>query len=154
MINIIRAHQKFELVHLEKYAKIKGPCTVRVKNNSRLDFNRIYDGDGHPRWILNLKAVWVKNLEYIEKMARARELLTYKEVSYYLMSGSIWEEQVESANEMPVKGEELVATFDYVDNILRCTYITLVKRELPDLYSPMQDIAQEVKDLENIIKNK
>ena len=46
----------FEMHHLDMFAIIDEPCTMRIRNHTTLKWDNIYDGDGHSRWIVNLKA--------------------------------------------------------------------------------------------------
>ena len=146
----------FELLHLERYAIIEKPCTIIVKNKSELDFFNIYDPDGNPRWLLNLKAITQENLDTLKELADSVELLFYSDISHLLMSGALWEEQVEFPMDLPAKGEDMIAVFDYVDDVLRCTSITLIPRRKPKLYyasteylAQIEAFAQLVDDVDN-----
>ena len=68
------------------------------------------------------------------------------------MTGVIWEDQVHVDSDLPSKGEELIAVFDYVDEVLRCTNITLIPRRQPDLYLHSSEVANEIEEFENIIR--
>lgn len=134
----------FDIQHLTNYAIIKEPCTVIVKCNSKLDFDTMYEEDGYFRWITNLKAISVQNLNYIQKLVDSKANLTYRFVGNLLMSGAIWENQVNTNLDLPVKGEDIIATFDYVKEKLLCTNITIIPRIKPDIFKPASSIIKEI----------
>jgi hypothetical protein len=143
----------FHLEHLDRYAIIDKPCTIIVKNNSRVSLKDIYTGDGKPRWILSLKAITEPNLELIKGLCKSDTPLTYEDIGHLLMTGCIWEEQAMLESDLPCKGEEMIAVFDYVKNILRCTSITLIPRKQPKLYMYASELFNEINEFENIIKS-
>jgi len=144
---------KFEMEHLDRYAILEKPCTIVVKNNSKLDYDVLYERDDHPRWILNIKAITRGNLELLKGLTDSNTPLTYYDMGHLLMTGVIWEEQIKGPSDLPSKGEEIIAVFDYVDEILRCTNITLIPRIQPDLYLHASAVVDEIREFENIIKN-
>ena len=141
----------FKMRDLDSYAIIDKPCTVLVKNNSRPTMDSIYTGDGYPRWILNLKAISSTSLAVLRKLADYR--YTYNDIGHLLMTGSLWESQINHVYELPSKGEQMICVFDYVDEILRCTNITLIPRRNPVLYKHGAEVAKEIAELEEIIKS-
>jgi hypothetical protein len=54
-------------------------------------------------------------------------------MGHLLMTGAIWEDQIATDADLPSKGEELIAVFGYVKDILMCTNITIPRRQ-PDIY--------------------
>ena len=106
----------FKMRDLDSYAIIDKPCTVLVKNNSRPTMDSIYTGDGYPRWILNLKAISSTSLAVLRTLADYR--YTYNDIGHLLMTGSLWESQINHVYELPSKGEQMICVFDYVDEIL------------------------------------
>jgi len=143
---------EFRLEHLNKYAIIDEPCTVVIRNNSRLQMDDLYTADGHHRWIINLKAVSAENLVLIKAFVAQGSYLTYEDVGPLLMKGAIWEEQITVDSDLPSKGEEVIAVFGMVDEILRCTNITLIPREQPRIYLYACDVLDELTEFERIIQ--
>jgi hypothetical protein len=140
----------FEMHHLDMFAIIDEPCTMRIRNHTTLKWDNIYDGDGHSRWIVNLKAITAENLAAV-KLITEKSSLHYYDVSKYFLSGALWETQVQSSEELPIKGEEVGCVFDYVDGILRCTNLSIIPRKRPKLYIHSVEVQQELTDLEAII---
>lgn len=142
----------FDLMHLDKFAIIKEPCTVIIQNNSIVDFNGLYKQDGSNRWILNLKAITEFNLTLIKALVAQNLTLAYRDIGHLLLTGALWEDQVDKPEELPAKGENVIAVFDYVEDILRCTSITLIPRKKAELYSPATELMGQIKEFEQIIQ--
>lgn len=143
----------FKLEHLDRYAVIREPCTLIVKNNSRVTMADIYTGDLNPRWILSLKVITEFNLQLLKTLVHEGADLTYGDMGHLLMTGALWEEQVMVESELPSKGEELIAVFGYVNNVLLCTNITLIPRRQPDIYLHSSEVMDEINEFEQIIKD-
>lgn len=141
----------FKLEHLDRYAVIRYPCTIMVKNNSRLQMSDIYTGDNNPRWLVNLKVITEFNLSLLKQLDKDGVQLTYWDIKHLLMKGAIWESQIKSPSDLPCKGEEMIAVFDYVNDILMCTSITLIPRKQPNLYIHSTNVMDEINEFEKII---
>jgi hypothetical protein len=142
----------FKLEHLDRYSIVKEPCTIIVKNNSRLAMDDLYTEDSSPRWILNLKVISEFNLMLLKELSKEGERLTYSDMGHLLMTGAIWEDQIGTDADLPSKGEELIAVFGYVKDILMCTNITLIPRRQPDIYLYSSESMNEINEFEKIIK--
>lgn len=140
----------FEMHHIDMFAIIDEPCTLRIRNNTSLKWDGMYTGDGHNRWIVNLKAITAENLALL-KAVSSEGTLHYYDVTSYFMTGALWETQVQTANELPIKGEEVGCVFDYVDGVLRCTNLSIIPRKRPKLYIHSVEVQQELTDLEALI---
>ena len=56
---------------------------------------------------------------------------------------------------MPTKGERVIATFEYVDFVLRCTSITLIPRKEPKIFLSslyLASLFEEFDNQQNIIR--
>ena len=146
------AEIEFNISHIDNYAIIEEPCTVIVKVASSIDVTNLYSLDGHPRWILPLKAITSGNLSIIKKVTKAAHTVNYSDVGHLLMSGALWESQINKDEEFPTKGERVIVTFDYVDEVLRCVGITLIPRKPPKLFLSDSYIVENIKEFENLIK--
>lgn len=150
----MRGSLAFRLEHLDRFAIVTEPCTIIVKNNSKVTMDDIYLADGKPRWILMLKAITDYNLALIQTLSKEQENITYSDIGHLLMKGAIWEEQILIESDLPSKGEEVIAVFDYVHDILMCTNITLIPRRQPKLYHYANEFINELKQFEALIHNK
>jgi hypothetical protein len=140
----------FEMHHLDRFAIIEEPCTMRIRNHTNLKWDNLYEDDGHSRWIVNLKAITAENLATV-KLAVEKSSLHYYDVSKYFLTGALWETQVQTVDELPIKGEEVGCVFDYVDGVLRCTNLSIIPRKRPKIYIHSIEVQQELTDLEAII---
>lgn len=143
----------FSLSHLDQFEIIEGPETLMVKNMTPLNYNELYTGDGNPRWILQLKAITIENLNLIKSVAGKVSALTYRDIGHLLMTGTIWQNQISNEECLPVKGEYVHASFDYVKGVLRCTNISVITRRVPIRYDYKKEILDEINNFENILKN-
>jgi hypothetical protein len=143
----------FKLEHLDRYAIVNEPCTLIVKNNSRITMDDLYTGDKSPRWILNLKVISEFNLNLLKDLCKEGTRLTYDNMGHLLMTGALWEDQITRDAELPSKGEEMIAVFGYVNEVLMCTNITLIPRRQPDIYLYSSECMDEINEFEQIIKD-
>ncbi|MCK5788680.1 MAG: hypothetical protein KAH32_06765 [Chlamydiia bacterium] len=142
----------FKLSDLDGYAIIDEPCTVIVKCNSTLEPEKYISGE-HARWLVNIKAISKYNLDLLKEGIKDMTL-SYTDVGHLLMVGAIWHTQIVKVSELPVKGERLIATFDYVDDILRCTNITLIPRTEPELFLSGEEALGMYEKFNNILHGK
>ena len=151
----MRGKLVFKLEHLDRFAVITEPCTIIVKNNSKVTLNDIYTRDGKPRWVLMLKAITAFNLALLKELSSDIEnTIMYSDIGHLLMKGAIWEDQITNESELPSKGEEMIAVFDYVNGNLLCTNITLIPRKQPTFYNYASDFTNELLAFEKLINNK
>lgn len=123
----------FKIQHLDRFAIISNPCTVIVKAaNDITDKNKIEDGSAS-RWLVNLKAISEVNLNLLNVLEDVNTY-DYTDISHMFMVGALWETQVLDENALPVKGERIIATFDYVKGVLMCTSLTAIPRTEPKLF--------------------
>lgn len=144
----------FKIEHLHNVCKIDEPGTFEIKNMTTLDYYDITIKGELARWIIMLKAMTSANIEVVKLLYKEfGSTLTYEDVGHYFFTGVIWENQIKNSINLPVKGENVIATFDYVDDVLRCTGITVKDRRAPKLYDYYTEEYQERLNFENIIKN-
>jgi hypothetical protein len=113
----------------------------------------ILSNTDNPRWVINLCAVLDTSLDTLKLLDAQGLGLTYGDIGYLLLKGSIWQEQVNNDIDLPCKGEEVIAVFDYVEDRILCTGITLIPRREPVLYHFSQGMKSEYDKFEDIIKN-
>jgi hypothetical protein len=141
----------FKLSMLHGFAIIEEPCTVIIKTNTNT--GKLYTADGFNRWLINLKAVTKDNLEILKNIDKSTINYTYSEISHLLLTGAIWENQVSKDIKLPVKGESVIATFDYVNKILLCTNITLIPRKSPKVFKASSVISNIMEEFNTLIQD-
>lgn len=80
------------------------------------------------RYIVNLKVSTTQKLQNCVKSMGNNEIVSFNAVKKYFISGVIWENEVNELIDLPSKGEEVIATFDYLDDELVCKSINLIPR--------------------------
>jgi len=141
---------RFDINHLNKYAIIKEPCTAIVRCNSTPDFNNPYTDDGYDRWIINLKVVSEDSLDTLKLLNRTGAAIYYSQMGHLLLSGAIWKSQIWEETQLPVKGENVIATFDYVDDRLMCTAITVIPKTNLDVFEASAEIISDIEFFKNL----
>lgn len=117
----------FKLDLLEKYQLIDGPGTHIVAVSNTVTDKQLVS-DNYPRYLVNLRVITLSNLELLVKFMCDKQSIFFKDVSKYFMTGALFKDDI-NKEDLPVKGEKIVATFDYVNNVLRCTNIELISRK-------------------------
>lgn len=140
----------FEMKHLDRISRISGPCTVYVRNNNAIDYNKLYTQDGHNRWIITLKAMTEENFQIVKEASKVSTIY-YRDVRELFLTGAIWENQILSEKDMPLKGEEVGCVFDYRDGILRCVSVSTLPRKRPKTYIHSVEVYAEIEEFEKII---
>lgn len=119
--------------HLRNYKVINKPGTFMVKVANTVKPEYLYEDGSKSRFIVNLRCATLDGFEECLQLMGTNETVPFERVNKCFMSGALWESDIEDITVLPIKGEEVIATFDYVDEILRCTALTLVPRkELQD----------------------
>jgi len=145
----------FSPMHLKNFSIIEEPGNYKVRCLSKLDFDDgLYLDDGYPRWVVNLGCLTAQQATIVEDTYKLNTLngicTYYKDISAFLGSGSIWENQVFKAKELPLKGELISAVYEYKNNRLLCTSLNIIPRDVPKLYKPAALLLEELKFLEDL----
>jgi hypothetical protein len=88
----------------------------------------------------------------LKELSKEGERLTYSDMGHLLMTGALWEDQIATDADLPSKGEEMIAVFGYVREVLMCN-ITLIPRRQPDIYLYSSESMDEINEFEQIIKD-
>ena len=115
--------------NLRNYEVIPGPCVCIVKVSNSVKPGYLIEDGSKSRYIVNLRCGTTDGFEECLEVLGDREVIEFSSVSHCFMAGVIWENDLDDLTKLPAKGEEVIATFDYIDDILRCTAITLVPRK-------------------------
>jgi hypothetical protein len=126
----------FKKEHLKHYLILEGPCTARVRVSSKVTIKNLWDeGEANERYLVPLRVgIQEKLIEAAEEIENG--FVTYHDLQGCFVTGAIFTNSIDSLKELPVKGEEVLATFDYVDDILRCVSLTLLPRIKLKVFDP------------------
>jgi len=138
--------------HLRNYDVIPGPGTFVLKTANTVKPEYLYGDGAKSRYLVNLRAATIDGFERcLEIMGNNESVEMDKSVYNCFMSGSIWENDLPDITKLPNKGEEIIATFDYVDDILRCTALTLIPRRELDKFD-LDAVCSSRKLFKNLLK--
>lgn len=143
----------FKLDHLKNYQVVEhaGSALVRVSSDVRYLVE-----DKYPRYLVNLSVIRKDDLEKIVKRVGNKEV-KFDYIKDLLISGAIFKDNIRNTIELPTKGEKVIVTFDYVDDILRCTHISTIPRDtlkMVDIerFNLTQELFSDVMQDRNLLK--
>lgn len=119
----------FKKEHLKNYQVVTGPGTFKVKVSNTVLPDYLYDEGDKARYLVNLRCGTTNNFKDCLEIMGNNEIISFDKIRHCFFTGAIWDNELFSIENLPTKGEEVIATFDYVDNILRCISITLIPRK-------------------------
>ncbi len=140
---------QFHLKLLSNYQLVTKPGTYYVSVGYTVrEINLIEDGP-HSRYLVPLRAITGEGLNDIVTALNESEsgLVPFLEIKHAFLTGALWYAEGDEYDEsdLPIKGEKVLATFDYVDTDygkrLLCTHIELLPREELD-YIDIDQIDQ------------
>jgi hypothetical protein len=120
--------------NLKNYYVVSEPGTHIVKSANSVNPDFVYDEGSKARYIVNLRVATIDGFQECLEIMGNKNIIQFKEVRSCFLSGAIWANDVECISHLPTKGENIIATFDYVDEVLMCTAITLIPREKLDRF--------------------
>ena len=115
--------------HLRDYYLVSEPGTFIVKVTNTVKPEYLYDEGSKARYLVNLKVGTQKGFEACLSKMGNREIINFSEVKDCFLTGAIWDNDLDDIQKLPTKGEKVIATFDYVEDILKCISITLIPRK-------------------------
>jgi hypothetical protein len=115
---------------LAHWQVVDKPGTFKVKVAANVKSEDVYVNDDYPRYLIPLRVIRAADLQKITALLHEYGNVPFSKIRPYTISGAIFANDIDlSDEELPVKGEEVLATFDYVDEKLMCTAIKLLPRE-------------------------
>lgn len=143
----------FKKNHLEFYQMVEEPGTyiVNVASNVKSKY-LIEDGD-KSRYIVNLRVSTLDKLKEAVDILDHREECQFDEVKHCFLSGTIWENSLDETEKLPTKGENVIATFNYVEDKLLCTNVALIPRKRLNMFD-YRAYSDSVQLFQKLLKNK
>jgi len=136
----------FTLEHLRDVAIIEKPCTGLVKCKVNVLPEHLYVDGRHNRWIVDLYAVTKQDMKLLKKLAIRGKTL-YTAAASYFLKGVIWENTVVDHNDLPIKKENMLAVFDYIEGKLRCINLNILPKTTLTLYNPAIDLLKSLEEM-------
>ena len=141
----------FHLGLLRNYQLISKPGVYLVPVSYTVTDNNLIL-DEYPRYIVPLRVIDGKNLLKITQILKEEtSIIPFDAVKKFFLSGALWATEVD-IDELPTKGEKVLATFDEKDGRLLCTNIELLPREELD-YVNVDNLLEFRKTLLNLMKD-
>lgn len=116
----------FKKDHLQLYQVLTKPGTYIVKVSNTVRPSYLIEDGSKSRFIVNLRVATKDNLVACLKELGTDEMIEFSKVKQYFTSGTIWFNQLDDTEDLPTKGENVIATFN---DKLQCESITLVPRK-------------------------
>jgi hypothetical protein len=142
----------FHLGLLDKYQLVFEPGTYKVKAAVTVT-EEFLVFDEHPRYLVPLRVISANKLQLLLQDVPKEDMkIPFSRVAHYFSKGAIWESDVLNEDDLPIKGEELLCTFDEIDGDLLCTRVELLpRRELE--YLNLNNISKVRQLLANLLSN-
>jgi len=121
---------------LAKFSIITDECTAIVQSLQTVDRRLLVD-DGNPRYLVPLRAIAIENKEIIDQLLLEddSEHIDIELVQPFFLTGVLWADKILTPLDLPVKGENLIATFAYGDlDELRCEGLVTMGKIKPTKY--------------------
>jgi hypothetical protein len=144
---------------LSRYQLVTKPGTYQVSAAFTITETNLYMGDDWPRFLIPLRAMTGDGLNLIITALNESQTgyVPFKDIRNAFLTAALFygEDATYEEKDLPVKGEKVLATFDYVESEgrkLLCTGIELLPREELDYIDP-DNIDQFRLVLQNLIIN-
>jgi hypothetical protein len=141
----------FKKENLKTFNILEEPGTYFVKVNNNINQSHFYDEDEHPRYLVSLKLIHKDDIEKCLKLFGNHEQIPFKHIRPYLLTGVIWEDQILHGIDLPIKNEEVIATFNFIDDKIKCTSLTLIPRKELNLLE-LEQVCKSRKLLNDLLK--
>jgi len=134
---------KIPKTFLNKFSIIEEECTAVVQSMQTID-ERFFINDDNPRYLVPLRAISIDNKDSLDELLKSEpgNLIDIELIYPFVLTGTLWEDKVLHKLDLPVKGENLVATFTYGDlDELRCEGLVTLGKVTPIKYK-VKDINE------------
>ena len=143
----------FNLDNLKNYQVVSKPCTAKVRVSSDVTY---LVTDNNPRYLVNLYVIDKNNIDEVVNRV-GDKTVNFSYVRDLFISGAIFADKISNVDELPRKYENVYASFDYINGVMRCTHISPVAREvLPMVDLERLDLTQrlfsDVMNDQNLLK--
>lgn len=119
----------FHINLLKNYQIIDRAGTFIVSVAYDVTETNLFIRDEYPRYLIPLRVITATNLSILYNIMTTRDHIAFELVNNLFITGAIFDNDDLDTALLPIKGEEVVATFEYIKNKLLCTHIRLIDRE-------------------------
>jgi len=120
----------FKKQNLGLYDVINEPCTVIVKVANTVKSIYLIEDGSKSRYLVNLRIAELASLQEALSILGNQDDCAFSDVAHCFITGVIWEKDVSDLSNLPVKGENIIASFDRDETgVMRCVSITTIPRK-------------------------
>ena len=113
---------------LKHYQVVDKPGSFIVAVAQDITDQNLYTGDDYPRYLIPLRVIRSDDLIVLSKLLSKGRVL-FKNIKHLFLTGAVFDNDNIDELLLPTKGEKVVATFEYKNNVLLCTHIKLIDRD-------------------------
>jgi hypothetical protein len=118
---------KFHIDLLRNYQVLDRPGTFIVTVASDITEDSLYTKDDYPRYLVPLRVIRGDDLIKLVSILNEYKTVAFTAIRRYFMMGAIFADNIDE-EDLPAKGEKIIATFEDKDNKLLCTHLKLIDR--------------------------
>jgi len=142
---------RFKKKSLNNFLIVESPGTYTIKVRHNV-LNSFIPGD-NARYLVNLWASTIDDLSEVLDAMGSNEDIPYSELQGKFFTGALWDSDYEDTTKLPIKGESVIAVFDYCDQgILRCTNVVPIPRDKLGKFNIAMTKSSEFSILEKLLK--
>lgn len=123
---------------LNKFKYIEEECTAEVTCMATVDETFLHGKEGSKRYFIPLRVLDANRLDELMDILDDVEgdYIDMEELYPFTLSGTIWESSLLDTINLPIKGEKVLATFEYDENEdLRCVGIVPLAKVKPKSFN-------------------
>lgn len=144
------SNASFHLELLKNYQIVDRPGTFKVSVAYDVTDANLYVKDAYPRYIIPLRVILGENLFKLVEILDEYKTVPFEAIKTLFMSGAIFDDGELDVSMLPVKGEEIIATFEHKEGVLLCTHIKLIDREAL-YYVDLSKVSKFYKNVEKYL---
>jgi len=117
--------------YLKKFKYIDGPCTAVVQCLATVDETMLSGKGDSKRYYVPLRVFKSEDIDEITDIISDYngDKFNIEDIYPFIISGVIWKNSISDTLNLPIKGEELIANFDYnEEGELICTNIVPIAK--------------------------
>jgi len=139
----------FHIDLLKHYQVLDRPGTFKVSVAYNVTEDNLYVGDDYPRYLIPLRIIRSEDVPAVIKFLKDNKVVPFSSIKHFFLTAALFDNGGDVDTEsLPIKGEQVVATFEDKNGKLLCTSIKLADREdliyvnfeaIDDLYALAED---------------
>jgi len=134
----------FHIDLLKNYQVLDRPGTFMTSVAYTVTTDNLYVKDDYPRFLIPLRVIRADDLPNLIKILKDNEIVTFNSIRHLFLTGAIFDNGDVNTSLLPIKGEQVLTTFENKNDTILCTHVELIDREsltyvnfdaIDDLYS-------------------